>query len=109
VPHLKIEETIHEIFGEHPCVVLGIPDEQRGERLALLYTQAETAPKEVWQRLSETALPRLWIPKRENIYLVDAIPTLGAGKLDMRGAKAKAIELASASRSSAETEQVNAN
>jgi acyl-[acyl-carrier-protein]-phospholipid O-acyltransferase/long-chain-fatty-acid--[acyl-carrier-protein] ligase len=109
VPHLKIEETIHEIFGEHPCVVLGIPDEQRGERLALLYTQAETAPKEVWQRLSETALPRLWIPKRENIYLVDAIPTLGAGKLDMRGAKAKALQLASASRSSAETEQVNAN
>ena len=64
----------------------------------------------MWQRLSETGLPRLWIPKRENIYLVDAIPTLGTGKLDLRGAKAKAIELASASRSSeADTEKVNAN
>ena len=54
VPHLKIEETVHEILGDQPCVVLGIPDDQRGERLALLYTETETAPTEVWQRLSET-------------------------------------------------------
>jgi acyl-[acyl-carrier-protein]-phospholipid O-acyltransferase/long-chain-fatty-acid--[acyl-carrier-protein] ligase len=110
VPHLKIEETVHDILGDQPCVVLGIPDDQRGERLVLLYTQTETASKEVWQRLSESDLPKLWIPKRENIYPVDSIPTLGTGKLDLRGAKATAIELASASRSSeAETEKVNAN
>jgi acyl-[acyl-carrier-protein]-phospholipid O-acyltransferase/long-chain-fatty-acid--[acyl-carrier-protein] ligase len=96
VPHLKIEETIHEMLGDHPCVVLGIPDEQRGERLALLYTQPETTPSQLWQRLSETSLPKLWIPKRENIYLVDSVPTLGTGKLDLRGAKTKAIELAGA-------------
>jgi acyl-[acyl-carrier-protein]-phospholipid O-acyltransferase / long-chain-fatty-acid--[acyl-carrier-protein] ligase len=110
VPHLKIEETIHEILGEQPCAVIGIPDEQRGERLTLLYTQPEITAVELWQRLSETSLPRLWIPKRENIYLVDAIPSLGTGKLDLRGAKAKAIELASASRASeTDTEKVNAN
>ena len=100
VPHLKIEEVVHEILGDQPCVVIGIPDEQRGERLALLYTQAEFTPAQVWQRLSATDLPRLWIPKRENICLVDAIPTLGTGKLDLRGAKAKAIDLANASRTS---------
>jgi acyl-[acyl-carrier-protein]-phospholipid O-acyltransferase/long-chain-fatty-acid--[acyl-carrier-protein] ligase len=109
VPHLKIEEAIHAILGDQPCVVIGIPDDQRGERLALLYTQRETAPGLLWQQLSETGLPRLWIPKRENMYLVDAIPTLGTGKLDLRGAKAKAIELASASRCDAEMEEVNAN
>jgi acyl-[acyl-carrier-protein]-phospholipid O-acyltransferase/long-chain-fatty-acid--[acyl-carrier-protein] ligase len=96
VPHLKIEEAAHQILGDQPCVALGIPDEQRGERLALLYTQSETTPSQLWQRLSETELPKLWIPKRENIYVVDAIPTLGTGKLDLRGAKAKAIELANA-------------
>jgi acyl-[acyl-carrier-protein]-phospholipid O-acyltransferase/long-chain-fatty-acid--[acyl-carrier-protein] ligase len=101
VPHLKIEETIHEILGDQPCVVIGIPDDQRGERLALLYTQPEISPAQIWQRLSETELPRLWIPKRENIYLVDAIPSLGTGKLDLRGAKTKAIELTGASRSAA--------
>jgi len=116
VPHLKIEETIHEILGDQPCVVIGIPDDQRGERLAVLYTQPETLAGHLWQRLSETDLPRLWIPKRENMYLVDAIPTLGTGKLDLRGAKAKAIELAGAARSvegetekAADSEKVNAN
>jgi acyl-[acyl-carrier-protein]-phospholipid O-acyltransferase/long-chain-fatty-acid--[acyl-carrier-protein] ligase len=110
VPHLKIEEEIHQILGDQPCVVIGIPDDQRGERLALLYTQSETMPGQLWKSLSETGLPRLWVPKRENIYLIDAIPTLGTGKVDLRGAKAKAIELASASRSTeAEAEKVNAN
>jgi len=109
VPHLKIEEAIHDVLGDQPCVVIGIPDDQRGERLALLYTQPETTPGQVWQRLSDTGLPRLWIPKRENMYLVDAIPTLGTGKLDLRGARAKAMELASASRLDAEMEKVNAN
>jgi acyl-[acyl-carrier-protein]-phospholipid O-acyltransferase/long-chain-fatty-acid--[acyl-carrier-protein] ligase len=110
VPHLKIEETIHDILGDQPCVVIGIPDDQRGERLVMLYTQPETAPAQLWQRLSETELPRLWIPKRENMYLVDAIPTLGTGKLDLRGVKAKAIELAGAARSAeSDTEKVNAN
>ncbi len=110
VPHLKIEETIHEILGDQPCVVIGIPDEQRGERLALLYTQPETSPGQLWQRLSETSLPRLWIPKRENMYFVDAIPSLGTGKLDLRGAKNKALELANFSRANeADLENVNAN
>jgi acyl-[acyl-carrier-protein]-phospholipid O-acyltransferase/long-chain-fatty-acid--[acyl-carrier-protein] ligase len=116
VPHLKIEETIHEILGDQPCVVLGIPDDQRGERLTLLYTQQETAPGLLWQRLCETSLPKLWIPKRENIYLVDSIPTLGTGKLDLRGAKTKAVELSSGSRCAegetdkgADAEKVNAN
>jgi len=104
VPHLKIEEAVHEILGEQPCVVLGIPDEQRGERLALLYTQTDVTAAELWRKLAATALPKLWIPKRENIYLVDAIPTLGSGKLDLQRAKAKARELAAAS----ETDESNA-
>jgi acyl-[acyl-carrier-protein]-phospholipid O-acyltransferase/long-chain-fatty-acid--[acyl-carrier-protein] ligase len=109
VPHLKIEEAVREIASDLPCAVVGIPDEQRGERLALLFAQSEITPAQLWQRLSETALPRLWIPKRENIYAVDAIPALGTGKLDLRGAKAKAIELASASRVGEAEEKVNAN
>jgi acyl-[acyl-carrier-protein]-phospholipid O-acyltransferase/long-chain-fatty-acid--[acyl-carrier-protein] ligase len=110
VPPLKIEEAIHKILGDQPCVVVGIPDDQRGERLALLYTQSDVTPAQLWQRLSATDLPRLWIPKRDNIYVVDAIPTLGTGKLDLRGAKAKAVELAAASHpSDVEVEKVNAD
>jgi acyl-[acyl-carrier-protein]-phospholipid O-acyltransferase/long-chain-fatty-acid--[acyl-carrier-protein] ligase len=53
-------------------------------------------PLELWQRLSETNLPKLWLPKRENVYLVDSLPTLGTGKLDLVGVKAKAQQLAAA-------------
>lgn len=96
VPHLKVEEAIYNIIGEYGCAVTGIPDDQRGERLVALYTRPDMTPAELWQRLSETSLPKLWMPKRENVYQVDALPTLGTGKLDLAGVKAKAQQLATA-------------
>ena len=50
------------------------------------------SPDDIWRRLSETDLPKLWLPKRENIYLVDAVPTLGSGKLDLQKVKDLAVE-----------------
>ena len=97
VPHLKVEESIYAIIGEFGCAVTGIPDDQRGERLVALYTRLDMTPLELWQQLSETSLPKLWLPKRENVYQVDALPTLGTGKLDLVGVKAKAQQLAAAS------------
>jgi len=100
VPHLKVEEAIYAIAGGHACAVTGIPDDQRGERLVALYTSPEIEPADLWQRLAETDLPRLWLPKRENICRVEALPVLGTGKLDLRGVKAKALELAAGAVSS---------
>ena len=97
VPHLKVEEAILGVLGEGQCAVTGIPDEQRGERLVALYVQPDVAPDEIWKRLNATDLPRLWIPKRENIYPVDALPQLGTGKLDLRGVKQRAQALVSVS------------
>jgi acyl-[acyl-carrier-protein]-phospholipid O-acyltransferase/long-chain-fatty-acid--[acyl-carrier-protein] ligase len=90
VPHLRVEEALDEV----PCAVTGVPDDQRGERLVLLYANAELSPAEIWQRLADSPLPRLWIPKRENIYRVEALPQLGTGKLDLRGVKLAAERLA---------------
>jgi amidohydrolase family protein len=45
-------------------------------------------------RMNESDLPRLWLPKRENLYQVDALPQLGTGKLDLRGVKMRAQALA---------------
>jgi acyl-[acyl-carrier-protein]-phospholipid O-acyltransferase / long-chain-fatty-acid--[acyl-carrier-protein] ligase len=97
VPHLKIEEAVHELFDDFPCAVTGIPDERRGERLALLFTREDAEPADVWRRLSETDLPKLWVPKRENIYRVESLPTLGTGKADLRGIRATAVDLAARS------------
>jgi acyl-[acyl-carrier-protein]-phospholipid O-acyltransferase/long-chain-fatty-acid--[acyl-carrier-protein] ligase len=93
VPHLKIEAAVNDIVGEPACVVTGVPDDRRGERLALLYTDGAMAPRELWQRLSETNLPALWIPKRDDIFQVERLPLLGTGKLDLRAIRAQAASL----------------
>ena len=51
-------------------------------------------PNELWRALSDSELPRLWLPKRENICQLEALPTLGTGKLDLVAVKAKAQQLA---------------
>jgi len=94
VPHLKVEEAILGVLIEGECAVAGIPDDQRGERLVALYAQPKVSPAELWQQLSESGLPRLWLPKRENIYQVETLPRLGTGKLDLRSVKLRAQALA---------------
>ena len=94
VPHLKIEEAAYAVLGDSHCAVTGVPDARKGERIVLLYTHPETSPDELWRKLSETDLPRLWLPKRDNIYRVDCLPALGTGKIDLRGLKSMAESLA---------------
>jgi len=96
VPHLLVEDMISKTCGDAPCAVTGLPDERKGEKLAVLYTDPAITPEELWQRLSETDLPKLWLPKLENIHRVEELPMLGTGKLDLRGVRARALELASA-------------
>jgi acyl-[acyl-carrier-protein]-phospholipid O-acyltransferase/long-chain-fatty-acid--[acyl-carrier-protein] ligase len=93
VPHLRIEDAISSVLDGAPCAVTSVPDEQRGERLAALYV-SDMPPGEVWRRLAATEMPRLWIPKRENLYPVAALPQLGTGKLDLRAVRERARELA---------------
>ena len=82
VPHLKVEEALSDLLKSERCVVVGVPDDQRGERLAVLYTDQHLTNVQLYDHLSSNGLPPLWIPKRENFYRVDAIPTLGTGKTD---------------------------
>ncbi len=93
VPHLRIEEAVSQVLGDAPCAVTAIADDQRGERLVALYSHPEVTPEQLWQRLAATGLPRLWLPKRENVYWVESLPLLGTGKLDLRGVKSLAQQL----------------
>ena len=93
VPHLLVEDLIAKACGDAPCAVTGLPDERKGERLAVLYTDPNLTPEDLWRRLSETDLPKLWLPKLENIHRVDELPVLGTGKLDLRGVRTRALEL----------------
>jgi acyl-[acyl-carrier-protein]-phospholipid O-acyltransferase/long-chain-fatty-acid--[acyl-carrier-protein] ligase len=50
-------------------------------------------PEVVWEQLSATELPKLWIPRRDNLLPIEAIPTLGTGKVDLRRVREMAIAL----------------
>jgi acyl-[acyl-carrier-protein]-phospholipid O-acyltransferase/long-chain-fatty-acid--[acyl-carrier-protein] ligase len=84
VPHIKIEETINTILGEACSVVTAVPDAARGERLVAFYVKANVPAAALWDQLALTDLPKLWLPRRDNLFAIDAIPTLGTGKVDLR-------------------------
>jgi acyl-[acyl-carrier-protein]-phospholipid O-acyltransferase/long-chain-fatty-acid--[acyl-carrier-protein] ligase len=92
VPHLKIEDALGDALRNTPCFVTGVPDDRRGERLGVLYTLPEVTPTQLVHHLNERDFPSLWIPKRENFYLVDEIPILGSGKVDLAKARALVLE-----------------
>ena len=92
VPHMKVEESIAALVADHGCVVTTVPDEAKGERLVAFFTDSTITPHELWDRLCHTELPRLWLPKREDLHLIGSIPTLGSGKVDLRRVRALALE-----------------
>lgn len=94
VPHMTIEEVCMTGLGMHePCVaVTSVPDEKKGEQLVLLYDQNKVDVDALYRVLAESNLPKLYIPKRENILPIDGIPHLGSGKLDMMRLRQTAAE-----------------
>jgi acyl-[acyl-carrier-protein]-phospholipid O-acyltransferase/long-chain-fatty-acid--[acyl-carrier-protein] ligase len=72
--------------------VTAVPDAAKGEKLIAFYTRADVTPEALWEQLGQTDLPKLWIPRRDSLILVEAIPTLGTGKMDLRGLKQLALQ-----------------
>lgn len=102
VPHLVVEEHLQEIIDaeappteagvEPPQVaVTSVPDEQKGERLAVLHNELPISVETLCERVAETDLPKLWIPRRDAFLAVDEIPKLGSGKLDLKAVQERAM------------------
>jgi acyl-[acyl-carrier-protein]-phospholipid O-acyltransferase/long-chain-fatty-acid--[acyl-carrier-protein] ligase len=72
--------------------VTGIPDERKGEQLAVLHTLDESQIPGIVTKLTVNGLPNLYIPPRTNFIKVDALPLLGTGKMDLRSLKRIAME-----------------
>jgi acyl-[acyl-carrier-protein]-phospholipid O-acyltransferase/long-chain-fatty-acid--[acyl-carrier-protein] ligase len=97
VPHMKVEERLQSLLRDpHVCVVTSVPDDTKGERLVALYTDRDLSPPQIWEALSASDLPKLWIPKREDLRYVESIPTLGTGKVDLRAVRQLALRPAQA-------------
>jgi len=94
VPHGKVEEALQLAAEADTQVfaVTGLPDEKKGERLAVLHTLNESRIPLILERVSASGLPNLFIPGKNQFVKVDALPVLGTGKLDLRGVKRIAVE-----------------
>jgi acyl-[acyl-carrier-protein]-phospholipid O-acyltransferase/long-chain-fatty-acid--[acyl-carrier-protein] ligase len=86
VPHIKIEEKLHELAGasEQTFVVAGVPDEKKGERLVVLHKLSPEQLQPCLEKLAQCDLPNLWKPRPDQFFHIDALPYLGTGKLDLR-------------------------
>ena len=95
VPHIKVEETLHELAGvtEQTFVVTSIADEKKGERLVVLHKLSEEKLQACLEKLAQSDLPNLWKPRADGFFRVDAFPLLGSGKLNLRMVKEMALQM----------------
>jgi acyl-[acyl-carrier-protein]-phospholipid O-acyltransferase/long-chain-fatty-acid--[acyl-carrier-protein] ligase len=96
VPHLNVETAIAELAGkttERVCVVVGVPDDAKGERLVVVHTDA-VEPARTIAALREKQLPNLWIPRENAFVRCTQIPVLGTGKIDLCAVKQLALHAA---------------
>ena len=72
VPHIKIEEKLHELAGvtEQTFVVTGVPDEKKGERLVVLHKLADEKLAPCLEKLAQCDLPNLWKPNADQFSRV---------------------------------------
>ena len=100
VPHLKVEEKLHELAGatEQTFAITGVPDDKKGERLVVLHTLPEDKLSDIFEKLLRVDLPNLWIPRANQFFRVEAFPYLGTGKLDLRRIRDVARSLAARSQ-----------
>ena len=95
VPHIKIEEQLHELAGatEQKFVVTGVPDGKKGERLVVLHTLPPGGIEAVTREIAADGLAEsLDSRARTNSSMVEELPHLGTGKLDLRRIRELALE-----------------
>jgi len=98
VPHGTVEDKVRQVLtvpaDESPVslVIVGVPDERKGEALVMLSTN-DISLDDLRKKLKDVQLTELWMPKK--IYKVESIPVLGTGKLNLKECQKKARELAS--------------
>ena len=86
VPHETVEQKILAALGlgnegDRAIAIASVIDPQKGEALVLLSTIAIDLGK-LRTQLQAPGVPNLWIPK--TIEMVEQIPVLATGKLDLR-------------------------
>ncbi len=98
VPFEGIEDVLNRVLknniDEPPKLcVTSVPDERKGEKIVVLYTEMSLSLAEVREQLIAEKIPPIWIPDQDAYHQVEAIPLLGTGKLDLYSVRQKANEI----------------
>lgn len=99
VPHIKVEDELSKLAGcaeegGPQLAVTSVADEKKGERLIVIHTKMTKTPDELRKGLTDAGLPNLFIPGSDSFFEVPSLPVLGTGKVDLKGLKDMAKELA---------------
>jgi acyl-[acyl-carrier-protein]-phospholipid O-acyltransferase/long-chain-fatty-acid--[acyl-carrier-protein] ligase len=107
VPHGRVEEALHQAAGADAPVfaVTAVPDERKGERLAVLTTLDAAALPGVLEKLAAMGLPNLFLPRLDSFVHVEALPVLGTGKTDLKQVKQIALAALTGSAAAAPRER----
>jgi acyl-[acyl-carrier-protein]-phospholipid O-acyltransferase/long-chain-fatty-acid--[acyl-carrier-protein] ligase len=97
VPHLLIESAIAKLLGadhsDTPVVaVTAVPDKRKGERIVVLHVPIAMTPTEIGAGLRAAGLPLLYIPASDSYIVVDVLPVLPTGKIDLGAVRRIATE-----------------
>ena len=79
----EIQEAIHEMGLQTPCVVVGIPDELFGEAVVAL-VQTDTPSAEMAAKIlthCKKTLPSYKVPRR--VFFIEVLPMNANGKVDL--------------------------
>ena len=93
VPHFAVEEVCLKALDVHEQIiaVTSIPDEKKGEQLVVLYKSQAASAEKLHEIISQSNLPNIYKPRKDNFIPVESIPVLGSGKLDIMKVKQIAL------------------
>jgi acyl-[acyl-carrier-protein]-phospholipid O-acyltransferase/long-chain-fatty-acid--[acyl-carrier-protein] ligase len=93
VPHLGVEEVYLNglCTSEQVVAVTSVPAAKKGEELVVLYLEEAGDVEKLHKVMTESELPNMWKPRRDNYVKIESMPVLGSGKLDVMGLRKIAL------------------
>lgn len=94
VSHIAVADEIQKVTGQPAgdVFVTSVPDDSRGEKLVVIYSNLDKSPQEIVAELKKSNIARLWIPNWHDFIEVPALPVMPNGKLNLRKLKEIALD-----------------
>jgi acyl-[acyl-carrier-protein]-phospholipid O-acyltransferase/long-chain-fatty-acid--[acyl-carrier-protein] ligase len=76
-----VEAMVATLWPDAQHVVVGLPDERKGEQLVLVTDKADADKAALLAYAKTQGVPELWVPRA--ILVIGTIPVMGTGKVDL--------------------------